>query len=100
NGPGSLRGTGAPFMEMLGPNPQTGIDRGNVQFANAPYPLATLTGGPEWPGRVDHNFSQRNHVSGRYTKGSTLMTPMNVYFSGFITDSGERNQNFLLSDAY
>src|SRR6185436_12658615 len=34
---GTLRGTGAPFDVALGVDPQTGTDRGSVQFATAAY---------------------------------------------------------------
>ena len=37
---GDLRGTGEPFDVALGADPQTGIDRGPVQFATAAYVLA------------------------------------------------------------
>ena len=36
---GDLRGTGAPFNLALGIDPQTGVDRGSVQFATAAYVL-------------------------------------------------------------
>src|SRR5215510_6842001 len=39
---GNLRGTGAPFDVALGLDPQTGTDRGSVQFATAAYVLPSI----------------------------------------------------------
>lgn len=60
NALGSVRGSGAPFTVMLGGDPQTGIDRGFVQFATAAYILPAVNHGPQWLGRIDHYQSERH----------------------------------------
>ena len=44
---GNLRGTGAPFNVALGVDPQTGVDRGSVQFATASYTFPAVRHPPQ-----------------------------------------------------
>ena len=96
---GNLRGTGAPFDVALGADPQSGLDRGTVQFATAPLTLPATDDSPEWLVRFDHYVSENHRLSGRYIYDSRTTTPVTALFPGFITDSGEKNQNVLLSDS-
>jgi outer membrane receptor protein involved in Fe transport len=97
---GDLRGTAAPTNMLLGPDPQTGLDRGSVQFATATLSLPQTNEGPEWLIRFDHYQSQAHRLSGRYIYDSRLNSPLTVYFPGFGTDAGARNQNALVTDSY
>jgi hypothetical protein len=97
---GNLRGTGAPSDLQLGTDPQSGLDRGTVRFATAPLTLPATDDSPEWLLRFDHYRSEKHHFAGRYIYDSRITSPVSAYFPGFITDSGEKNQNFLLSDSY
>src|SRR5262245_54585089 len=102
---GELRGTGAPLRQTLGLDPQTGADRGSIEFAAAPLALPDIEKGPQWLVRVDHHQSDAHRLSWRYIRDSRLETPNNapvytVNFPGFILDSGERNRNFLFTDSY
>ncbi len=97
---GNLRGTGAPFELPLGPDPHSELDRGTVQLATAPLTLPATDDSPEWLVRFDHYRSEKHRLSGRYIYDSRTTTPVSVLFPGFITDTGENNQNFLLSDSY
>ena len=97
---GNLRGAGAPFGVALGADPQSGLDRGSVQFATASLALPATDDSPEWLVRFDHFFSEKHRLSGRYIYGSRTTTPVTVLFPGFITDTGEKNQNALLGDSY
>ena len=97
---GNLRGTGAPFDVQLGADPQSGLDRGTVQFATASLTLPATDDSPEWLVRFDHYVSEKHRLSGRYIYDSRTTTPVSVLFPGFITDTGEKNQNVLLSDSY
>jgi hypothetical protein len=97
---GNLRGTGAPSELALGVDPQSGLDRGTVRFATAPLTLPATDDSPEWLVRFDHYRSEKHRFSGRYIYDSRTTTPASVLFPGFVTETGEKNQNFLLSDSY
>src|SRR5216684_4340527 len=99
---GDLRGSGAPIPVALGLDPQTGADRGSVQFAPSPYVLPAINGGPQWLVRFDHYLSEAHRLSARYIRDSRVNSPAagGVYFPGFILDGAFRNQNFLFHDSY
>ena len=103
---GDLRGTGAPFSVALGIDPQTGIDRGPVQFATGAYVLPAVADGPQWLGRVDRFQSDKHRrLSLRYTYDSRMVLPgatsANVVpFAGFIQEDLSSHQNFLFADSY
>src|SRR5262249_31566781 len=59
---GDLRGTAAPITLLLGVDPQTGLNRGSVQFANAPLNLPQTAGGPERLVRFDHQWSEAHRL--------------------------------------
>ena len=85
---GDLRGTGAPFNVTLGIDPQTGVDRGSVQFATAAYVLPAINDGPQWLARVDHYQSEAHRLSWRYTYDSRIAVPggssNTVSFPGYV----------------
>lgn len=101
---GTLRGTGAPFNVALGLDPQTGIDRGSVQFATAAYVLPSINDGPQWLARIDHYQSEKHRLSWRYSYDSQLNLPGNgantVSFPGFVQESTYSHHNFLFADSY
>ncbi len=100
---GDLRGTGAPFPVMLGIDPQTGIDRGPVQFATGAYVLPQINDGPQWLARLDHYQSDKHRLSWRYTYDSRIVLPGGssvVPFPGFIQEDVSSHQNFLFDDSY
>ena len=101
---GDLRGTGAPFPVALGRDPQTGADRGSVQFATAAYVLPAISDGPQWLARMDHYQSAKHRVSWRYTYDSQLTLPAGiasaVTFPGFVQESSYSHHNFLFADSY
>jgi hypothetical protein len=96
---GNLRGTGAPFDVPLGADSQSGLNRGTVQFATAPLALPATDDSREWLVRFDHYVSENHRLSGRCIYDSRTTTPVTVMFPGFITGTGEKNQNVLLSDS-
>ena len=97
---GDLRGTANLISLALGVDPQTGLDRGPVQFASAPLALPTTNEGPEWLVRFDHYRSEAHRLSARYIYDSRLNSPNSVQFPGFIKDNGDSNQNFQFTDSY
>jgi hypothetical protein len=97
---GDLRGSAAPIGLALDVDPRTGMDRGSVQFATAPLGLPRTDEGPQWLARIDHYRSEAHRLSWRYLYDSRINSPLGVGFPGFITDTGERNQNFLFADSY
>ena len=97
---GDLRGTANQVSLPLGVDPQTGLDRGPVQFGSASLALPTTSQGPEWLVRFDHYRSEAHRLSARYNYDSKLNTPTNVQFPGFFLESGDRNQNFQFTDSY
>jgi len=97
---GDLRGTGTPFPLTLGVDPQTGQDRGPVEFAAATLALPDTSEGPQWLIRMDHHRSDAHRLSWRYIRDSRVDTPSSVFFPGFIEDSAARNRNFLFTDSY
>lgn len=97
---GELRGTGTPFGQALGVDPQTGVNRGSVQFATASLGMRQTNEGPQGLVRLDHNQSEAHRLSWRYIRDSRINSPITVNFPDFILDSAERNQNFLFTDSY
>jgi Carboxypeptidase regulatory-like domain len=102
---GDLRGAGAPFPVALGVDPQTGINRGSVQFAAAAYVLPSTNDGPQWLARVDHYQSDKHRLSWRYTYDSrntlpTVSAANSVTFPGFVQEDAYSHHNFLFADSY
>jgi Carboxypeptidase regulatory-like domain len=97
---GDLRGTASPTPLQLGIDPQTGVDRGLVQFASAAVGLPASEGGPQWLARVDHNLSVSHRLAFRYISDSRRTSPLNMTFPGFVTDSSAFDGNFLFTDHY
>jgi len=97
---GNLRGTANSISLALGADPQTGVGRGSVASAIAPLGLPATDEGPQYLVRVDHHRSERHRFSWRYIRDSRIDTPSAVTFPGFVTDSAERNHNFLFTDSY
>ena len=101
---GALRGTANPFKVLLGIDPQTGVDRGSVQFASAGYVLPSTNDGPQWLARIDHFQSERHRLSWRYSYDSLLKLPSSptntISFPGFIQETGYSHHNFLFGDSY
>lgn len=102
---GDLRGTGAPFDTALGVDPQTGIDRGSVQFATASYVLPSINDGPQWLARLDHYQSESHRLSWRFLYDSHLTLPMRngstvVTFPGFVAEQKFIHYNLAISDSY
>jgi hypothetical protein len=97
---GSPRGSGAPFSVPLGIDPQTGVDRGSVLFAIAPYVLPSINDGPQWLFRTDHNPSERHRLSWRYTYDSRHARPEAAPFPGFVQENSSSHHNFLFADSY
>ncbi|MGH9662253.1 MAG: TonB-dependent receptor domain-containing protein, partial [Bryobacteraceae bacterium] len=97
---GNLRGTAAPFSLALGADPQTGVNRGSVEFARAARGLPATEEGPQWLVRIDHQLSAVHRLSWRYIRDSRIDTPSSSNFPGFVSESAERNQNFLFTSSY
>ena len=101
---GDLRGTGAPFNLVLGVDPQTGVDRGSVQFATAAYVLPSINDGPQWLARIDHHQSEAHRLSWRYSYDSQISLPSSlqgsVAFPGFVQENNFSHHNFLFADSY
>jgi hypothetical protein len=101
---GDLRGSGAPFALQLGVDPQTGIDRGTVQFGSASCVLPSRNDGPERLVRVDHYASEAHRLSWRYVSDSRATSPssecVNPTFPGYSLDDNYQAYNFLFADSY
>jgi hypothetical protein len=97
---GSPRGSGNPFGVPLGIDPQTGVDRGSVQFATAAYVLPAINDGPQWLVRMDHNPSERHRLSWRYTYDSRHIRPEASPFPRFVEENKWSHHNFLFADSY
>jgi outer membrane receptor protein involved in Fe transport len=104
---GNLRGAGAPFNVALGVDPQTGVDRGSVQFATASYTFPSVNDGPQWIGRIDHYQSEAHRLSLRFTYDSLLTLPCPcgssgsvISFPGFIKEQAFTHDNVAFTDSY
>jgi hypothetical protein len=104
---GNLRGTGLPFNVALGVDPQTGIDRGNVQFAAGSYTFPARNDGPQWLGRIDHYQSEAHRLSLRFNYDSLLTLPCPcgssggvISFPGFIKQQAFHHDNVVFTDSY
>jgi hypothetical protein len=104
---GSLRGTGAPFTVGLGVDPQTGINRGPVQFAAASYVFPSVNDGPQWLGRIDHYQSEAHRLSLRFSYDSPLTLPCLcgsagglISFPGFVRQQAFSHDNVVFTDSY
>src|SRR5439155_6719385 len=72
---GDLRGTAVPITLPIGADPQTGLNRGSVQFATASLSLPQTNEGPQWLVRFDHNWSEAHRLSWRYIYDSRTYSP-------------------------
>jgi hypothetical protein len=97
---GNLRGVGAPYNIALGIDPQTGVDRGSVQFGAAAYVLPSIIDGPQLLARIDHYQSEKHRLAFRYSYDSQLSLPTAVSFPGFVQESTYSHHNFLFTDGY
>ena len=104
---GNLRGTGALFDVPLGVDPQTGVDRGKVQFAIGSYVFPAIHDGPQWLGRIDHYQSEVHRLSFRFSYDSRLTLPcfcgsttQKVSFPGFVSVQELRHANVVFADSY
>lgn len=101
---GALRGTAAPFDVGLGVDPQTGTERGSVQFATGAYALPSVDDGPQLLVRIDHFQSEKRRLSWRYTYDSRHISPatgsLTVPFPGFIQQDVFAHHGLLFSDSY
>ena len=96
---GDLRGLTKFFDQQLGSG------RGVATFGTAVVGIPLSDQRPQWMLRFDHNFSQAHQASARYIYGSGLASPdrvfsTGVFFPGYITEFGWRNQNLLITDTY
>jgi hypothetical protein len=102
----NLRGAGAPFPVALGVDPQTGVDRGNVQFAIGSYVLPSMNDGPQWMGRIDQYQSEAHRLSLRFSYDSRLILPCPcgkaavVNFPGYVNDTEFSHYNVIFADSY
>lgn len=71
---GDFRGAGAPFDVALGKDPQTGIDRGSVQFAAGAYVLPARNDGPQWLIRLDQSVRKASLVRTLYVRLADRVT--------------------------
>jgi hypothetical protein len=104
---GNLRGTGVPFNVALGVDPQTGIDRQNVQFATGSYTFPSKNDGPQWMGRIDRYQSEAHRLSLRFSYDSLLTLPCPcgssggvISFPGFIKQQAFTHNNVVFTDSY
>jgi hypothetical protein len=97
---GDLRGSASPIGLQLGEDPDTGVDRGVVQFATASLALPASYGGPQWLARLDHHLSEEHRLAFRYVFDYRSNSPWQVFFPGFVIEADRRNQNFLFTDHY
>jgi hypothetical protein len=102
---GDPRGTGAPFPVALGVDPQTGLDRGPVQFATGSYVFPSINDGPQWLGRIDHYQSEAHRLSLRFSYDSRLNLPQRngsniVTFPGFVGEQEFSHYNSVFADSY
>lgn len=97
---GNLRGTANPFKLALGIGPQTGVNRGMVQFATAAYVLPAFDDSQQWLARLDHYQSERHRLSGRYLYDSRHTLPQDAAFPGFVQEDAFSHHNFLFADSY
>lgn len=96
---GNLRGLSKFF------NQQLGSGRGVATFGTTAVGIPLSDQRRQALLRFDHNFSQAHQASARYIYGSGLSSPdrvfgAGVFFPGYVTDFGWRNQNFLITDTY
>ncbi|HKE22109.1 MAG TPA: TonB-dependent receptor, partial [Bryobacteraceae bacterium] len=96
---GGLRGSATPFPVTLGIDPQTGADRGLVQFATAAYVLPGINDGPQLLARVDHNQSAKHRLSWRYIYDSRQILPEAVPFPGFVQEDAFLHHSFYFPTA-
>ena len=104
NSLGSLRGTASTaspsYSVNLGQDSVTGLDRGKVDFATAPFALPESNGGPQWLVRLDHSLSESHQIAFRYIYDSRRNSPRVVTFPGFVLDETAQNHNLLFTDQY
>lgn len=93
---GSNRAT-TPFMSVpLGI--ENGVDRGSVQFGYALTHVDNYQQDTQALGRLDHSFSSKHQLSGRYAVQDAGVDNTTVRFPGYSTNLVGRAQNIQVSD--
>jgi outer membrane receptor protein involved in Fe transport len=100
NAVGDLRGTANSTPIKLGADPATGVDRGSVTFATANISMPAPDDDIQWITRIDHNLTDSHRLAFRYVYDSSVSSPDDVVFPGYVQDFNGRSQNFQLSDTY
>lgn len=94
NALGTYRGQTNPFAVNLGDG------RGTVDFGTASVNVISPYKDTQWTARIDHSFSDKHQLSGRYLFDDSIQPNASLTFPGYGYDYGGRSQNFLLSDTF
>ncbi len=83
------------FSVSAGPN------RPDIQLGTYERPVPTTVTEREVMGRIDHNFSERDQLSGRYMIDN-LVAPVggSTSYIGFDTSQNNRNQNVIVNETH
>lgn len=103
---GDLRGTNMNFAKTiaLGPDPDTGVDRGTVDFAGAQRSLGNQTNSYEFVAKVDVNLRPSDKLQMRYIR-SPLTVPYDTgnfptQLPGFDTEQSGTTDNAGLTETH
>ncbi|HXG91499.1 MAG TPA: carboxypeptidase regulatory-like domain-containing protein [Blastocatellia bacterium] len=80
-----------------GPN---GVDRGSIEFGQAPVTIPTKSDDNNYAVRIDHTFTEAHRLSGRYLYDHSPVTPNGVNGPGFFFDGDFGSQNLLATHTW
>src|SRR5437868_788441 len=77
-----------------------GVDRGSIQFGQAPVAIPTSNNDTNYAIRIDHKFSDAHSISGRYLWDHSPATPNGVNGPGFTFDGNFGSQNLVANHTW
>lgn len=77
-----------------------GVDRGSIEFGQAPVTIPTKSDDNNYAVRIDHTFTEAHRISGRYLYDHSPVTPNGVNGPGFVFDGDFGSQNLLASHTW
>ncbi len=94
-----VNGTNAITPVALGRG-SNGVDRGSIEFGQAPVAIPSLNNDNNYAVRIDHTFTEAHRISGRYLWDHSPVVPNGVNGPGFTFDGNFGSQNMLVTHTW
>jgi hypothetical protein len=71
-----------------------------VEFGTATVAYANLIFDKQWTVKIDHQFSEKDLLSGRYSDDSNPASPSTLAYPGFLTNQAAKTRNTVLNETH